>query len=49
MTDHEVNGLGGRLFCRQDQVALILPIFIVQDNDKPARLDLLYRLFYRAK
>ena len=49
MADHEVYGLRRRLFCRQDQVALVLPIFIVQDNDKAARLDLLYRLFYRAE
>ena len=49
MANHEVYGLWRRLFCGNDQVALILPIFIVQDNDKPARLDLLNRLFYRAE
>src|SRR5439155_3161942 len=46
---HEVDGLGGDLLGGQDEVALVLPVRVVDDDHHPARPDLLDGLRDRRK
>ena len=46
---HEVDGLRGHELGRHGEVALVLAVLVVADDDHPAGLDLLQRLLDRGK
>ena len=45
---HEVDGLGRHFFRSHGEVALVLAIFVVHENDHPPLADLLNRFFDRS-
>src|SRR3990170_792032 len=49
MPGHEVDGLGGDLFCGYGQVSLILAVVVVHDDEKVAFPDLFYSFFDSGK
>src|SRR5579884_3634538 len=46
---HEVDGLRGHVLSGHDQVALVLSVLIVDDDDEPAAPDGLHGLLHRGK
>ena len=49
MRRHEVHVLRRHLLCRDDEVALVLPILIVHDDEHLSVFDILNGLFNRCK
>ena len=46
---HKIDMRGREFFCGDDDIALILPVLIVNDNEHPAGSDVRDRLFNRCK
>ena len=43
---HEIDGLGSDLLCRDRQIALVLPILVVNDDDHLAGANVFESRFY---
>jgi len=48
MGDHEIDGLGGDVLGRHDQVALVFAVFFVDQNNQPASAQLGDDFSYRG-
>src|SRR5262245_13049489 len=49
LADHEVDGLGGDFLRGDDDVAFVLPVLVVHENDHPPGADFLDRFFDGTK
>src|SRR5215468_8990308 len=49
VSGHEINGIGRDLFGRDHEVAFIFPVFIIDDDDHSAFLDLVNGFFNRCE
>ncbi len=49
MRRHEVDRLGRDELGRADEVAFVLSVFVVRDDDEPPLTDIFNRLFYGSK
>ncbi len=49
MADHEGNGLGSGPLRRHDQVAFVLTILVIDDDDHAPRLEVRNDLFHRIQ
>jgi hypothetical protein len=45
MPGHEIDGLRGHLFCSNDQVAFVFPVFVVDQDHEFAPLDVANGVF----